>query len=105
MAELINLKNGKIDLKFHTNVKNFKRVQKFNYKRNFFKLYIDKNDSVYNITKSEVVSWKEEKGRKIPEETVDTRDQYFFNKFKGQPSKIVLTKIAAEIDMEELISE
>lgn len=103
MAELIILGNGKQDLKFHSLVENFKKVVKFNYKKNFFKLYVDKNDSIYNITKSEVASWKEDKhGKKIPDTFEEIRDLYFFNKLKGNPLETALSKIKAEIDMEEL---
>lgn len=109
MAELIFLANGKCDLKFHAHPKNFKRVEKFNYKKNFFKVYVDRNDSVYEITRCEVVTWKTiEKGKKkfnVPDEVRETRDAHLFDKIKGNPFKIAITKVAGEIDMQELLSE
>lgn len=109
MAELIFLANGKCDLKFHAHPKNFKRVEKFNYKKNFFKVYVDRNDSVYEITRCEVVTWKTiEKGKKkfnVPDEVKETRDAHLFDKIKGNPFKIAITKVAGEIDMQELLSE
>lgn len=109
MAELIFLANGKCDLKFHAYPKNFKRVEKFNYKKNFFKVYVDRNDSVYEITRCEVVTWKTiEKGKKkfnVPDEVRETRDAHLFDKIKGNPFKIAITKVAGEIDMQKLLSE
>lgn len=109
MAELIILANGKCDLKFHASVVNFKRVEKINYKKNFLKLYIDKNNSVYDIKRCEVVTWKTiEKGKKkinVPDHIEEVRDNYFFNKVKGNPFKIAFNKVIAEIDMQELVSE
>ena len=106
MAELIFKQNGTCVMKFHTTVKNFKRVEKFNYKKNFFKVYIDRNDSVYDITRCEVVSWKTvEKGKNkynVPDQISEKRDVNLFNKTKGNPSSIALVKITAEIDAQEL---
>lgn len=106
MAELIIKQNGTCDLKFHATVKNFKRVEKFNYKKNFFKVYIDRNDSVYDITKCEVVSWKTvEKGKSkinVPDQVNEARDITLYNKIKGNPSKIAAIKIVAEIDAQGL---
>jgi len=109
MAELILLANGKCDLKFHSKVKNFKRVEKFNYKKNFFRIYVDRNDSVYEITRCRVVTWKTiEKGKKkfnVPDEVKEFRNTYLFNRIKGNPFKIAITKVMGEIDMQELLSE
>lgn len=109
MAELIFLSNGKCDLKFHALPKNFGRVEKFNYKKNFFKFYVDKNDSVYEITRCEVITWKTvEKGKKklnVPDEVRETRDICLFDRIKGNPFKIAVTRVAGEIDMQELLSE
>lgn len=108
MAELIFLPNGKCDLKFYSNVKNFKRVEKFNYKKNFLKIYIDKNDSIYDVKRCEVVSWKviNKGGRKVnvPDQVKETRDSHLLNRAKGNPAKIAISKIIAEIDMSELLS-
>lgn len=107
MAELIYLSNGKCDLKLHSGIKNFKRVEKFNYKRNFFRIYLDKNDSVYDIKRCEVISWKlisKGKGKvKVPDQINEVRDIHLFNKIHGNPFKIATTKITAEIDIKELL--
>ena len=102
------LPNGRCDLKFQSRIKNFKRIEKLNYKKSFYKLYIDKNDSVYDVISSNVVSWKTvEKGKKkisIPDQVEEHRDTRLFNKIKGNPAKIAITKIMAELDMIELLS-
>lgn len=102
MAELINLKNGKIDLKFHATPKKFARVEKLNYRGKFFKVYVDKNDSLYDIKLCTVLSWKSiEKGGKkisIPDEVSEVRDAKLFNMLKGNPYKIAARKVMAEID-------
>ena len=109
MAELVILSNGKCDLKFHQKAKDFKRVEKFNYKKNFFKILIDKNDSVYDILRCTVATWKTiEKGRKkltVPDQIEQSRDVKLFNRIKGNPFKIAITKSAGEIDAQELLSE
>lgn len=64
-------------------VKNFKRIEKFSYKKQKFLIYVDKNDSVYEI---------------IDEN--QSRNTYFFNRIKGNPYKIAINKIKAEIDYE-----
>lgn len=108
MAKLISLPNGRCDLKFNSRVTNFNRVEKLNYKKNFLKLYIDKNNSIYDIKRCEVVTWKSvDKGKKkikVPDEISETRDLHLFNKVKGVPFKIAVTKITAEIDMAELLA-
>lgn len=107
MAQLIQKRNSKIDMKFHAKVKNFKRVEKLNYRRNFFKFYVDKNDSVYDILLCEVLSWKNiEKGGKqisVPDEVKETRETSIFDKIKGNPFKIALTKIIGKIEAQELL--
>lgn len=101
MAELILLKNGKCDLKFHAPCKKFKRVEKFSYKKNFFKLFVDKNDSIYDVKRCEVTTWKTiEKGKKtinVPDRVEEKRDTYLFDKVKGNPYTIAAAKIMAEI--------
>lgn len=97
MAELINLPNGRVDLKFHAPVKSFKGVKKLNYDKQYFKLYIDKNNSVYDVKRCEVVSWKTSQNKKVPAEIVETRDIKFFNKVKGNPYKIAKDKIIDEL--------
>lgn len=94
MAELVKLANGKCDLKFHNKVKNFKRIEKVKHDGNFYEVYIDKNDSVYEILECTVISWKTiEKGRKkfnVPDEVKKVRSLELFNKIKGNPFKIAL---------------
>ena len=49
-----------------------------------------------------------EKGKKkfnVPDEVKETRDAHLFDKIKGNPFKIAITKVAGEIDMQELLSE
>lgn len=83
-------------------MRKFNRVEKFNYKKNFFELYIDKNDGVYDILKCTVVSWKTvEKGRKkftVPDQIEKVRDMSLFDHIKGNPTKIAINKIMAYID-------
>lgn len=108
MAKLIILSNGRCDLRFQGKPMKFNRVEKFNYKKNFFKFYIDKNDSVYDITLSNVVSWKTvEKGKSkfnVPDKIEEYRDKRFFDKVKGNPTKIAISKVIAELDAEEMIA-
>lgn len=106
MAELIFKQNGTCDLKFHATVKNFKAVKNFNYKNNYFKIYVDKNGSVHDITRCEVVSWKTiERGKNkstVPDQISEKRDINLFNKVKGNPSNIATIKIIAKIDAQGL---
>ena len=85
-------------------VKNFKRVEKVSLGKQHFKLYIDKNDAVYDVHSCEVMSWKTiEKGRKkvnVPDQVIEKRDLNFFNKVKGNPFKIAATKMLAELEYE-----
>ena len=108
MAELIFLPNGKCDLKFHAKIKNFKRVEIVKHKKNFFKVYVDSNDSVYDVKRCEVITWKTiEKGKKkvnVPDSVEEMRDIHLFDKVKGNPFKIAVTKIIGEIDAQELLS-
>lgn len=87
-------------------MRNFKRVEKLNYKRNFFKLYVDKNDGVYDIKRCEVLSWKEiEKGGKkmnVPDEVKETREVELFNRIKGNPCKIAVQKVMTYVDASEI---
>lgn len=86
-------------------MRKFNRVEKFNYKKNFFELYIDKNDSVYDILKCDVLSFKTiEKGRKkisVPDQVLKVRDMRLFDHVKGNPTKIAVNKIIAYIDYNE----
>lgn len=108
MAELIFLPNGKCDLKFHANIKNFKRVEVVKHKKNFFKVYVDRNDSVYDVKRCEVITWKTiERGKRkvnVPDKVDEVRDVHLFDKTKGNPFKIAVTKIIGEIGAQELLS-
>lgn len=87
-------------------VRNFKRVEKVSFGKQHYKLYVDKNDSVYEVCSCEVLSWKTiEKGRRkinVPDQIVEKRDVEFFNKVKGNPFKIAATKIIAELEYQQL---
>ena len=108
MAELIFLSNEKCDLKFHANIKNFKRVEIVKHKKNFFKVYVDSNDSVYDVKRCQVITWKTiEKGKRkvnVPDKVNEVRDIHLFNRIKGNPFKIAVTKIISEIEAQELLS-
>ena len=108
MAELIFLPNGKCDLKFHANIKNFKRVEIVKHKKNFFRVYVDRNDSVYDVKRCEVITWKTiERGKRkvnVPDKVDEVRDVHLFDKTKGNPFKIAVTKIIGEIEAQELLS-
>lgn len=108
MAELIFLPNGKCDLKFHAKIKNFKRVEIVKHKKNFFKVYVSRNDSVYDVKRCEVITWKTiEKGKRkvnVPDKVDEARDVHLFNRIKGNPFNIAVTKIIGEIDAQELLS-
>ena len=108
MAELIFLSNGKCDLKFYANIKNFKRVEIVKHKKNFFKVYVDSNDSVYDVKRCQVITWKTiEKGKRkvnVPDKVNEVRDVHLFNRIKGNPFKTAVTKIISEIEAQELLS-
>lgn len=91
-----------IVMKFHAIPKNFKRVMKFQHSKWHYKLYIDKNDSVWDIRECEVLNWKsvEKNGRKVnvPDQVIEKRDVELFNRVKGNPTKVALDKIVGELD-------
>lgn len=98
-------KRGKnVIMKFHATFKNPKRVEKFKYKGRHFKLFIDKNDSIWDIHECEVLSWKtiEKGGKKInvPDQISENRNTFLFNRIKGNPIKMALFKITTEIDFQ-----
>lgn len=102
----------KTEINFHGQPKNFKRVMKFSHSKWHYKLYIDKNDSIWDICTCDVMSWKtiEKNGRKVnvPDVVVERRDVELFNRVKGNPTKVALNKIMAELDyraVEELYKE
>lgn len=88
---------------------NFKRIEKINFGKQHFKLYVDKNDSVYDVLDCEVLSWKTiEKGRRkinVPDQVVEKRNTYFFNIVKGNPFVIAARKILAELEYQQLNSK
>lgn len=81
------------------------RVEKLKFKKDFFNIYVDKNESVFDIKRCNVLSWKTvEKGRRkitVPDTVEETRDIYFFNKVKGNPFKVAVNRILAELEYEE----
>jgi hypothetical protein len=82
-------------------MQNFKRVEKFNHNGNYFKLFIDKNDSIFDVKRLEVTSWKQVKGKRVPENVSEERDTTLFNVLKGIPSTLAKSKIRAYIDLDE----
>lgn len=81
-------------------MKNFRRVEKINFNGNFYKLYIDKNDSVYEIMKTEVISWKRRGCKSFPDEIKERRSK-FFDLVKGNPTKIAINKIIARLELNQ----
>jgi hypothetical protein len=85
-------------------MKNFKRIEKVSFGKNHYKLFVDKNDSVYDIKECQVLSWKTvEKGRKkisVPDQTTESRDLYLFNKIKGNPTKLAINKVLSILEYE-----
>ena len=79
--------------------------EKLKFKKDFFNIYVDKYESVFDIKKCNVLSWKTvEKGRRkitVPDTVEETRDIYFFNKVKGNPFKIAVNRILAELEYED----
>lgn len=101
-------KDGKkvITVKFHNNVKSFKRVETFKCQGRFYNVYVNKNDSIYNLERTEVTSWKEIlKGKKkirVPNEVTSFPETTLLNKIKGNPYKIAIEKIMTEIERESI---
>lgn len=83
-------------------MKSFKRVENFKYQGHFYIIYVNKNDSVYDLKKSEVISWKEvnKNGRTIcvPDVCENVSDPTLLNKIKGNQYKIAIGKIMTEIE-------
>lgn len=110
MVEYITKYNKKgkcvITVKLHNSVKSFKRVEIFKYQGKFYNIYVDKNDSVHNIVRTEVTSWKEiVKGKrkiKVPDVCESIPEPALLNKIKGNPYKIAIGKIMTEIERENL---
>lgn len=102
-----NKKGKRITIvKLHNSVKSFKRVETFKYQGKFYNIYVDKNDSVHNIVRTEVTSWKEiVKGKrkiKVPDVCESIPETTLLNKIKGNPYKIAIEKVMTEIERENL---
>lgn len=97
-----NKKERNLVTKSYPTLKNFKRIMKFSHSKYHYKLYIDKNDSIWDIHVCEIISWKtvEKEKRKInvPDQVVEKRDMELFNRIKGNPTKIAINKIIGELD-------
>ena len=106
MAEYIQKGKGLVKVKFHTQVKQFKRVEKFKHNGHFFNIYVNKNDSVYRLERTEVTSWKEiTKGKKklrVPDVCEYIPEPALLNKVKGNPFKIATERIMTEIERESI---
>lgn len=98
MAKVINLPNNRCDLKFGAKPKKFNRIERITVDKQHYLLKIDKNDAVYDVIKSEVISWKTiEKGKRkinVPDEVRESRDVELFNLLQGNPYKIALSKVS-----------
>ena len=107
MAEYIRKGNGRIDVKFHAPIKSFKRVETFKHKGHFYKIFVNKNDSVYNIVSTNVVSWKEVvKGKKklrVPDVVETIPEPQLLNKLRGNPYKIAIQRITFEVENENFL--
>lgn len=92
----------KNEIKFHAKPKNFRRVEKVSFGKKHYKLYIDKNDSVWDIKECQVLSWKTiEKGRKkinVPDVVQEVRDLELYNIVRGNPFKIAANRVIAELE-------
>ena len=79
------------------------KIEKVSYKKDHFNLYVDKNGSVYDVKRCEVLSWKTiESGRRkitVPDNIEESRDIHFFDKVKGNPVSIATNRIIAELEI------
>lgn len=95
-----------ITVKFHAPVVNFRRVELFKYMGSYYKIYVDKNNSVYHLEKTKVISWKEiMKGKRkihVPDVCESTPEPQLLNKIKGNPYDIAVSKIMTEIERAQL---
>ena len=93
-------------VKFHAPVKQFRRVEIFKFQGRFYKVLVDKNDSVYGLLRTEVTSWKDiVKGKKkfrVPDVCEEIPEPNLFNRIKGNPFKIAIGKIMTEIERESI---
>lgn len=97
-------KNGKshIKVKFHAEVQRFKRVETLKHGGNFYNVYVDKNNNVYNLEQSIVTSWKEvTKGKRkirIPDVVETVPQPAIMNIVRGNTFEVAVPKIIAELD-------
>ena len=79
------------------------RVERINYQKDHFTLSVDKNGSVFDVKRCNVLSWKTiEKGHRkitVPDKVEEIRDLHFFDKVKGNPLKIAANRILAELEI------
>lgn len=80
------------------------RIERIKFNKDYFNIYVDKNESVYDVKRCNVLSWKTiDKGRKkltVPDKIEEVRDLHFFNIVKGNPLKIAANRILAELEYE-----
>lgn len=102
MAEYIKLSNGRRNLKFHQQFVNFKGVQKLAHGKQHFKIYVDKNNQVYDIKLCVVKTWKAiEKGKRkftVPDVIIKKRVVELFNLIKGRPVSLAIEKVKTILD-------
>ena len=102
MAEYIELPNGRCDLKFHCQFKNFKGVHKLTHGKKHLEVYTDKNGQVYEILDCVVKTWKAIENSKreftVPDVIVRKREVDLFNLVKGRPVDLALEKIQTILD-------
>jgi hypothetical protein len=107
MAEYIRKGNGRIDVKFHAPIKSFKRVETFKHRGSFYKIYVNKNDSVYNLERTNVVSWKEVvKGKKklrVPDVVEAIPEPGLLNKVRGNSYSIAIRRITAWLEKDDIL--
>lgn len=96
-------KNGKkhITVKFHAPVKNFRRMEVVKCDGLFFNIYLDKNNGVHHLERSEVTAWKEiVKGKRkirVPETCETFPEPELLNKVRGNAYEIAVQRLATEI--------
>ena len=98
MTEFIKKSNGNVKVKFHKSVVNFKRIEKISYNKKYFRVYVDKNNAVYDVKQCTVLSWKKVGRKSVPEQIEEVRDTYFLNIVKGNPYKLAFNRIITELE-------
>ena len=86
----------------HGSIKDFRRVIKLTSGKNHYELRINKNDSVYEVYKCVVKTWKtiEKNKRKftVPDVIIRKRENTLFNFLVGRPSSIAAEKAQIYLD-------